>query len=250
MLRKRLVGVISVKNGWAVQSFSYRRHLPLGKPEVLAENLDRWGVDEILLQCIDRSAQQLGPDLALLERIGKLGLGTPLIYSGGIRSAEEGVTAVKLGADRICIDALLHDAPEVARDLSRRLGAQALIAGMPLVHSADGLSWIDYRSGVAQAIGQQVLSLLDDQVVAEVMAIDCRHEGIAQGFDFNLLTQFPHKEVPLIAFGGLSEAHQLRQALQLPQVAAVAVGNFLNYREHAVRQLKTQLAGLPLRPPA
>lgn len=250
MLRKRLIGVITVKNGWAVQSFSYRRYLPLGKPEVLAENLDRWGVDEILLQCIDRSVRQFGPDLALLERIGKLGLGTPMIYSGGIRSAEDGVAAIKLGADRICIDALLHDAPELARDLSRRLGAQALIAGMPLVHGADGLSWIDYRSGAGKAISQQVLGLLDDKVVAEVMAIDCRHEGTVQGFDFNLLTQFPHKDVPLIAFGGLSEASHLRQALELPQVAAVAVGNFLNYREHAVQQFKAQLAGLPLRPPA
>ena len=55
MVKKRLVGVITVKDGWAVQSFGYERYLPLGRPEVIAENLDRWGADEILLQCIDRS---------------------------------------------------------------------------------------------------------------------------------------------------------------------------------------------------
>ena len=60
MINKRLAGVITVKDGWAVQSFGFRSYLPLGRPEVLAENLDRWGADEIILQCIDRG--DLGPD--------------------------------------------------------------------------------------------------------------------------------------------------------------------------------------------
>ena len=46
MIPKRLIGVVIVKDGWAVQSFGYRRWLPLGRPEVLVENLDRWGADE------------------------------------------------------------------------------------------------------------------------------------------------------------------------------------------------------------
>ena len=55
MLKKRIIGSIAVLNGWAVQSISYNRYLPLGRPEVIAQNLDRWGADEILIQCIDRS---------------------------------------------------------------------------------------------------------------------------------------------------------------------------------------------------
>ena len=249
MLKKRLIGVITVKNGWAVQSFGYRKYLPLGKPEVLAENLDRWGVDEIFLQCIDRSARQLGPDFSLLEKVGRKGLGTPLIYSGGVQTADQGVAAVKLGADRVCIDALLHDAPEIVVELAKRLGAQALIAALPLAYAQGGLHWTDYRSGEAKPLGDRVLKLLQDKVVSEALVIDWKNEGRPQGFDFRLLEQFPQSGVPLIAFGGLSAAAQLQQALEFPQVAAVAVGNFLNYREHAVLRFKEQLAGLPLRMP-
>ena len=82
MLRKRLIAVVTVLDGLAVQSFGYQRYLPLGKPECLVENLDRWGVDEIFVQVIDRSARNLGPDLGLLLRLGSLGLETPLIYGG------------------------------------------------------------------------------------------------------------------------------------------------------------------------
>ena len=121
MSRKRLVGVITVKDGWAVQSFGYARQLPLGRPEVLAANLDRWGADEILLQCIDRAAA--GPDLELLERVSRQGLSTPLIYAGGVRNAADGIAAVKAGADRICLDALLQDRPAAALAVGEPLGA-------------------------------------------------------------------------------------------------------------------------------
>jgi len=57
MVRKRLIGVITVIDNMAVQSFGYNRYLPLGDPGILAENLDRWRADEILVSCIDRIVQ-------------------------------------------------------------------------------------------------------------------------------------------------------------------------------------------------
>ena len=109
MLKKRLIGVVIVKDGWAMQSFGYRRYLPLGRPEVMVQNLDRWGADEILIQCIDRSAYGLGPDLDVLDKISKLSIATPLIYAGGICGREDAVKVVKHGADRIMVDAIVWD---------------------------------------------------------------------------------------------------------------------------------------------
>ena len=55
MLKKRLIATIIIKDNWAVQSFSYKSWLPLGKPECLAENYDNWGADEIVISIqIDR----------------------------------------------------------------------------------------------------------------------------------------------------------------------------------------------------
>lgn len=250
MLKKRVVGVITVKNGWAVQSFGYRRYLPLGKPEIVAENLDRWGADEIILQCIDRSSHQQEPDFALLARVAKMGLGTPIIFSGGIRTVEEGIRVIQSGADRLCIDALLRDAPEVARALSDRLGAQALVAALPLSMEAGQLCWFDYRRRTHALLDENVLELMREKVVSEALIIDWKNEGHDRGFDFELLKHFPLKDVPLIAFGGLNEASVLRRVLENRQVVAAAIGNALNYREHAIAALKHQLGGLALRAPS
>lgn len=248
MIKKRLVGVVTVKDGWAVQSFGYRRYLPLGRPEVLVENLDRWGADEIVLQCIDRSRHAQGPDLSLLDRVSRLGLSTPLIYAGGIRDAHDAVQVVKHGADRVGVDALLHDAPQRLAELAAPLGAQAIIACLPM-HMADGRAvWYDYRTGHAGALSPSVVEALETGVLSEALVVDWRHEGQARGFDSRLVDAFDAHHVPLIAFGGLSDPEQMRPLLQSPRISAVAVGNFLSYREHAIDHYKSRLTGLPLRP--
>ena len=245
VIRKRLVGVVTVKDGWAVQSFGYARQLPLGRPEVMAANLDRWGADEILLQCIDRAGS--GPDLALLDKVSRQGLSTPLIYAGGVRSAADGIATIKAGADRICIDALLHDDPDAALAVCEPLGAQAVIAALPLSHGPEGLLWLDYRNGSSCPLDPHLLQLLRSGAISEALVIDWRHEGQAAAFDLRLLEHPQLQGIPLIAFGGLSGEPLLRRALELPQVVAAAQGNFLAYREHAIQALRQQLQGLPLR---
>ena len=247
MLKKRLVGVITVKNGLAVQSFGYNRYLPLGRPECLAENFDRWGADEILIQVIDRSATSLGPDFKLVERLGALGLGTPLIYAGGIRAVSDGVKLVQLGADRIVMDAMLHENLLPIKYLSEKLGAQALIASLPVSWSEGDLAWYDYRTHCSKPISNEVLKMIQTGAVSEVLLTDWMHEVKYNGFEQKLVEKFPLENVPIIAFGGLTNSDQMKKLLQLPRVVALAVGNFLSYREHAIQAYKAALAGLSLR---
>ena len=244
MLKKRLVGVITVKDGWAVQSFGYSRYLPLGRPEVLAENLDRWGADEILLQSIDRSTSGLGPDLAVLARVAEAGLSTPLIYGGGIGSVDDAVAAVRAGADRVCVDALLHDDPATAARLGGPLGAQAIIAALPL--SAPG-QWFDYRSREARPLPPELLDLLKSGAISEALIIDHAHEGSPGAFDPSLLDI--DLGLPLIAFGGISEPQQIAELIAGENVVAIGIGNFLNYREHAVQACRQAIDAAALRPP-
>lgn len=248
MIKKRLIGVVTVKDGWAVQSFGYERYLPLGRPEVLVQNLDRWGADEILLQSIDRTSAGAGPDFALLDRVSKLGIATPLVCSGGIRSAEDARRAVNIGADRVALDALLRDDPREVAEIGYQLGAQAVIAAIPLTATPAGVLWRDYRSGEDTPFSAELVSLLEDGAISEALIIDHTHEGKPDAFDPALLDCGLAPHVPLIAFGGISAVQSMTELYKRPQTAAVAVGNFLSYREHAVQEYKNALYGVPVRP--
>jgi len=247
VIKKRLVGVVTVLDGWAVQSFGYGRYLPLGRPEIHVENLDRWGADEILLNCIDRSRRNLGPDMTLLDRIGRKGLSTPLIYSGGIRHAQDAVDAVNAAADRIAVDALIRDdLDEVAR-AGARLGNQAVIGSIPLSIEQGEPRWLNYRTGAGEVPSTTLVEALQSGLLSEALVIDWTHEGHPSAFDLALLDILP-QDVPIIAFGGISEAGQIAAIMKRPNVVGAAVGNALSYREHAVQALRQALPGAPIRP--
>ncbi len=249
MLNKRLIGVVTVRQGWAVQSFCYNRYLPLGRPEVIIENLDRWGADEILIHCIDRSSTQMGPDFNLLERVGNLGLSTPLIYGGGIRNAEDAIKAVILGADRVTLDAMIWDHPNRLELLSRTLGTQALIANMPVMVRGRSLIWYNYRNRSEIPLNQVTLDRINLEWVSEVMLTNFQNEGLQLGFEDSIPKLFPLKEKPLLVFGGLSDVMQIQDVLSLPNVVGAGVGNFLNYKEHAIQLIKENIFGVNIRAP-
>ena len=132
MLKKRVIGSIIVKNGWAVQSIGYESYLPLGRPEIIAENLDRWGADEIIIQCIDRTKGALGPDFKTIESIASKGITTPLIYAGGIASSLDCIKVIKSGADRIAVDEMLRSSPSDLKKAASILGSQAIVGCLPI----------------------------------------------------------------------------------------------------------------------
>ena len=248
MLKKRLIGVITVRAGIAVQSFGYRRYLPLGSPECLAENLARWGADEILVLCIVRSRLGLGPDLGLLRRLGALGLSTPLSYGGGLQTPDDAAQAIQAGAERLCLDALLHTDPNAVREMAALLGSQALVAALPMV-MRDGMAMrYAYLQESVLPYAEETGRLFDDGAVSEALLIDAVHEGQRNTFDVELVRCFPRPVTPLIVFGGISEPAQVAQLLDEAAVVAVAVGNSLNYSEHALQNLKQQIQAPALRP--
>jgi len=185
MLKKRIVGVITVKKGWAVQSIGYQRYLPLGRPETIAENLDRWGVDEILIQSIDRSTANQGPDYDLIYRLASRGLNTPLVYGGGIKTREHATAVISKGADRILVDASFYDHPEEIRRMASVLGAQAVIASVPLLFTNSGIALWDYRTQRSRGWPSACAGLLTDSIVSEILVIDKSHEGTPASFDIS-----------------------------------------------------------------
>ena len=115
---KRLIGVITVRDNWAVQSIGYKKYLPLGRPEVIAENFDRWQLDEILIVDITRSKHNKGPNFKMLEKIATKKIMTPLCYTGGIRGKYDAINLISCGADRLGIDSLFRHNQDEAHSIS------------------------------------------------------------------------------------------------------------------------------------
>lgn len=252
MLRKRIIGVVTVKNGWAVQSFGYKNYLPLGKVSCIVENLDRWGVDEILLQVVDRSSDHLSPDFELLESIGELGISTPLCYAGGIRSVDDAVNVIQKGGDRVCVDSLLIENCDEVKKISLKLGAQGVIASIPVVIREGGIQHYNYKTGEVSALNNKIQCLIKEKYISEILLTDVDNEGKDKSFNSEIVNLAPELlaselKTPMIVFGGVSCTEQHEYLLEHEGISATAVGNFLNYQEHSVQCIKQLLSGIPIR---
>jgi cyclase len=237
MLKKRILGTVIVKNNIAVQSFKYTNYLPLGKPEFLIKNLDNWKIDEILVQAIDRSIENSGPDFNLLEKLSSLKLSTPIIYGGGIQSVSEAVQVIKCGADRVVLDSIAHNNLFIIEEISKNIGAQSLILSLPLTVKNEKIMWFNYKEKKMYEIPSEILNLIKNNFVSEVLISDFNHDGVLNGFNKKIIDFFPDKKIPLIIFGGLSNVSQVNQLAKLGNVSAFAIGNFLNYNELALNNI-------------
>ena len=248
MLKKRLIGAIVVRQGWAVQSYNYTSWRPIGKPRFSALNLDRWEADGIALISVDRGDQ--GPDIKLLEEISSLGLSTPITYGGGIRTKRDAICAVSAGAERILIDTALNYDSKYILDIASAVGTQALIATIPLKKGRDNKI---YRWNHCCKCLDELVPLVDKikamSCFSELLLIDVDNEGTSYGFDFDLKDCFGEEiAIPKILFGGLGLPAKASKALDYKDVAAVMIGNSLSYSENAVLNLKEKISSDLLRP--
>ncbi len=243
MLKKRIIGSIAVLNGWAVQSTSYNSYLPLGRPEVIAENLDRWGADEILIQCIDRSRNYKGPDFSTLSKIADTGITTPLIYAGGIKDNLDAINVIKHGADRVMFDALLNsDLSEIIKS-ARILGSQALLGCIPVSYNQGKIYRFNYLTNKTELLTNQYLENIYSSSVSELLLVDYLNEGLDKAFNFKILksSKVENINIPILIFGGISTPRIAKKILKQGNVAGVSIGNFLSYKENSIEYFKNKI---------
>lgn len=237
---KRLVGVITIKDGWAVQSIGYQKYLPLGRPEVIAENYDRWQLDEILVVDIDRTKLNMGPNYDLLEKIIAKRIMTPLCYLGGVRNIDDALHLINKGADRIAIDSLFLRDPESALEISHVLGRQALVRVQPLVIRNSEVHGYDYLRSISTAKIDPQSFVNMNYGFSELMIVDVENEGKINSFSDELIAPFRGYNLQLICFGGITSQIQISSLFKESNISAVAIGNSLSYTEIPHKKLIIQ----------
>jgi cyclase len=245
MLKIRVVGVVLVRSGIAVQSVGFRRFLPLGRPEIAIEYLDRWGIDEIVLLHIDatRGAPRAGAaEVASYARCCRV----PLSIGGGIVDVADVREIIHAGADKVVVNSALVTAPHVVTAAAELFGSQCVVASIDARRQADG-RYMTYVGGGQVPTGLSVSELAagaERLGAGEVLITSIDRDGSKRGYDLDLIRQTVDAvRIPVIACGGVGEPSHLLHGARA-RAAAVAAGNFFHFTEHSVilakRVLKTE----------
>jgi imidazole glycerol-phosphate synthase subunit HisF len=233
MNKKRIIGVVTVKDNIAVQSFGYKKFLPLGKPEILAKNLDNWGADEILINDIDRTIRFKEPNFRLLEKISDLTLSTPIIYSGGIKNIDDAINVIKYGSDRIMVESVFFKDSKIVNKISNKIGSQALILSLPILKVKNRFLRYCYQNKKKFQISKEIFDFFEKKIMSECLITDVKNEGSTDNFNVEILEKINFK-MQLIVFGGVGSEDKIKKCFKFSKVSAAAIGNCLNYKENCI----------------
>jgi len=239
MAKKRIIANVIIKNNQVVQSFGYHNYLPIGKPEIILKNLDRWKADEILVNVIDRSKSNLGPNYEILKKISKLSIQTPIIYGGGIASLKDAIEVTKLGADRILVESVVEENFSELEKIFCTIGSQSVVISLPLaIDKKKGIVFFDYKKKKEKKISKFFLDAFEKKLFSEILIIDYKNQGLSSEFNINILNEFKNN-CPLIIYGGINKKANIQDILKDKRVSALAFGNSLNYKEHSIQKIKS-----------
>lgn len=247
MLKKRVIATLIIKDDRVVQSISFNRYLPVGSVEICVENLNRFGVDEIILLDIDASKQNRTINQKLVELASKVSF-VPICVGGGLRTLKDIELTLKSGADKVALNHSFWQNPSFCKTASNIFGKQCIVISL----DAFDKKRYDYfsKTTLSQDIAEAA-KFIQESHAGEILLNNVHRDGAKVGLDIELINYVCDRvSLPVIAMGGVGNAIHIREALKVETLSAVAVGNFFHFIEHSVNITKGFIASssnLPIR---
>ncbi|MGB4101369.1 MAG: AglZ/HisF2 family acetamidino modification protein [Alphaproteobacteria bacterium] len=230
----RYIPCLLVDGGKLVKTIKFCAPKYIGDPMNAVRIFNEKGADELIF--LDIAARRAGkpPDLELIRQIASQCF-MPFAYGGGITTLEQIRAILGGGAEKVVLNTVAGQMPELLTQAAAEFGSQSIVAGMDVKKSwlgrqrvvlgarqrTTGQSPVDYaRALVARGAG-------------EIFINDIDRDGTRSGYDLALIQSIcAAVDVPVVACGGAGQVSDLQQAVAVGAAAAAAGSLFVLYGKH------------------
>ena len=254
MLRHRLIPVLLLKNGLLVRSEGFSVHQILGNPLNEVKRFSEWNVDELIylditrdgvydLQRDDHRTKGLTDPLQILDEVSRTCF-MPLTWGGRIRSVEDIRSRISRGADKITLNTIAVEQPQLIADAAAAFGSQAIVISIDVRSHKDGRREV-FTNGGRTAAGVDPIAWaveVERLGAGEILLQSIDRDGTGEGYDLNLIADVAKRlTIPLIACSGVGRFEDYALAIKAG-AAAAAAANIWHFKELADRQGKRAMA--------
>ena len=244
-----------LKDGWIVRSENFTVHQVIGEPNSHAERMRQWNVDELVLLDISSSEKpfehyrndyKIKPVKNLLEFIKRFSFecNMPLSFGGNIKSFDGIKERIKFGADKVILNSVFSENPEIIAKAIKVYGKQAIIASID--YKKIGSSYNVFINKGSKNIGYapEVWAKEVENIGAgEILLQSIDHDGKANGYDLEIINKVSEVvNIPVIACSGAGHSSHILECFNETNVEAVAAGNFFHFTENAYPRTKKYLS--------
>lgn len=233
MLRKRIIFALIYSDGNFMQSRNFRLQ-KVGNLHWLEKNYKfqniAFALDELIVLNASKGEKSI-PEFA--STISKLvnDVFIPIAAGGGIRTIEDADLLFKSGADKIVLNSLLVENPDMVKEIIKNYGSQSVVACIDCKLRDDNYE-IFIKDGSLKIYYElsEYVSYLEHLGVGEIYLNSIDKDGTGFGYDQRLIeTVNKITSLPLIIAGGAGNESHLEQGLKIENVSAVATANLFNF---------------------
>lgn len=231
MALKRIIPCLLYDGSGLVKTVKFKNPSYIGDPINAIKIYNDKEVDELILIDINASKQKRKPNFLKIADMASEAF-MPFAYGGGVKTYEDFAQLFKIGVEKVIVNSLIQENPEIIKQIVADYGAQAVVACIdfkkPMFGSKVASSYlgnkikhslIDYAQYLEKEIG-----------VGELMIQGIDKDGTWEGYDFEVTGQILNQvDIPVIACGGCGSIGDLKKVLYETNANAAALGSMAVY---------------------
>jgi len=251
MLKKRLIPVLLLKNGFLVRSYKFERHQSIGNPLVQTARYNSWSVDELIYLDISRDDrydlkrddQKLKVVFNIIEilKIVSENCFMPLTFGGKIRTLADMDIRFENGADKITLNTACFETPVIIYEAAKKFGSQAIVISMDVKRNSNGEYEVFCCNG-SKPTGwgpEDWAKHVEDSGAGEIFLNSIDRDGTGEGYDIEMIKRVVDStSLPVIACGGVGEYEHFVEGIVQGGASAVAAANIFNFKELSDRNAR------------
>jgi len=220
VLQARVIPCLLLKGEALIKTrkFDKRKHFDyIGDPVNAVKIFNDLEVDEIIFLDIFATLEDREPNFSLLKDIATECF-VPMSYGGGVKSLPQFEKILRLGFEKVVLNAALETNQQLVIEASKQFGRQSVVASIDVKKRFlnGNQVWSYSRNQARSETPRAWASKLEELGAGEIFLNSVDRDGTMEGYDLALIEEISKQvSVPLTVCGGASNLADLAKAKAL-----------------------------------
>lgn len=251
MLKTRVIPTLLYRDFTLVKGVRFDSRRVVGSPVQAVQVYNLRNVDELVFMDVRATLDERRPDFDLIDEIADHCF-MPLCVGGGVRNVDDVRDLLAVGADKVALNTVAVEEPDVVRAAADRFGSQCVVVAIDTKADANGAPTVRIASGTHDTGLDPVVWAKEVAALGagEILLQSIDHDGVMAGYDLDTIRRVSESvSIPVIASGGAGTFDHMQSALDEGGATAVAAASMFHFTEHTPMEAKQYLAakGIPTR---
>ena len=253
MLTKRIIPCMDVMRGRVTKGVRFANNVDLGDPVEMSVGYSDGGADELVFYDITASAEKRPIDIGVVGAVAAA-VHIPFAVGGGIASVADMERVILAGAEKVSVNSLAIENPDILKEGAEVFGRQCIVLGMdPVRNEKMPCGYEITARGFRVRTGMDALEWARRAVdlgAGEIVVNSVDADGPRAGFELEITRKVALTVgVPVVASGGAGRPEHFVTVFREAAADAAIVAGMVHTGEYTITDIKRvmQAAGIPTR---